>query len=79
MTENSMSTTSKIDIDVETTVWRKSSYSNGAGGMCVEVAVAAGGILVRDSKDPAGPVLAFTGGEWDAFLAGVRDGEFDQI
>ncbi len=47
--------------------------------MCVEVAVAAGGILVRDSKDPAGPVLAFTGGEWDAFLAGVRDGEFDQI
>ncbi|MCK9876998.1 DUF397 domain-containing protein [Frankia sp. Ag45/Mut15] len=58
--------------------WRRSSYSNGAGGMCVEVAPLGEGVAVRDSKDPLGPVLAFTAGEWDAFLAGARDGEFDR-
>ncbi|CAO5227744.1 DUF397 domain-containing protein [Frankia sp. AgKG'84/4] len=58
--------------------WRRSSYSNGAGGMCVEVAPLGAGIAVRDSKNPTGPVLAFTAGEWDAFLAGARDGEFDR-
>lgn len=34
-------------------------------------------VLVRDSKDRTGPVLAFTRDEWRAFLGGVRDGEFD--
>ena len=33
--------------------------------------------LMRDSKDPDGPVLAFTAAEWEAFVAGVKDGEFD--
>jgi len=32
---------------------------------------------VRDSKDPAGPVLIFPRTEWAAFTAGVRSGEFD--
>lgn len=35
-------------------------------------------IHVRDSKDRDGPVLVFTGKEWDAFLAGVKAGEFDR-
>ncbi len=65
-------------MDTTAVVWRKSSYSNGAGGMCVEIADVDGGVLVRDSKNPSGPVLAFTDGEWDAFLAGARDGEFDR-
>lgn len=58
-------------------VWRKASYSNGNGGACVEVADL-GGVqrAVRDSKDPAGPVLTFPPGEWTAFTAGVRAGEF---
>lgn len=34
-------------------------------------------ILVRDSKDREGPVLRFNRDEWTAFLAGVRDGQFD--
>lgn len=44
----------------------------------IQEAAAAGEPLrfLRDSKDPEGPVLAFTPGEWDAFLAGVRNGEF---
>ena len=59
------------------TNWRKSSRSGG-GDNCVEVASAADGAVgVRDSKNPAGPVLEFTPDEWRAFTGGVRDGEFD--
>jgi Domain of unknown function (DUF397) len=58
-----------------TLAWRKSTWS--ADGDCVEVAFNAGSVFVRDSKDPAGPVLSFTSSEWAAFLAGARDGEFD--
>lgn len=58
-------------------VWRKSSYSNGSGGDCVEVATLPRGIGIRDSKDPSGPALTFSVAEWEAFTAGVRGGEFD--
>ncbi|MDQ3886318.1 MAG: DUF397 domain-containing protein [Actinomycetota bacterium] len=47
--------------------WRTSSYS-GSGGDCVEVAPAPDGVLVRDSKDSAGPALAVTTAQWQAFL-----------
>lgn len=58
--------------------WRKSSYSGGNGGACVEVAdLPGGGRVVRDSKDRTGAVLSFTAAEWSAFTAAVRDGEFD--
>jgi hypothetical protein len=58
-------------------VWHKSSFSSPDGN-CVEVAeLANGGRAVRDSKDPSGPALRFTAGEWGAFVAGVRGGEFD--
>jgi hypothetical protein len=47
-------------------------------GACVEVAFpASGGAVVRDSKDPQGPVLTFTTREWTAFLGGVHAGEFE--
>ncbi|MFF5990066.1 DUF397 domain-containing protein [Prauserella flavalba] len=35
-------------------------------------------VALRQSSDPGGVVLVFTPSEWDAFLAGVRDGEFDR-
>ncbi|GLX93936.1 DUF397 domain-containing protein [Herbidospora sp. NBRC 101105] len=54
---------------------RKSSFS-GPVGECVEVEVVSV-IKVRDTKDPQGPALSFTPGEWRAFCAGVRGGEFD--
>ncbi|MGH3569334.1 MAG: DUF397 domain-containing protein [Pseudonocardia sp.] len=58
-------------------VWRKSTFSNNTGA-CVEVAdLPGGGRGVRDSKNPTGPALMFTAAEWVAFVAGVRDGEFD--
>jgi hypothetical protein len=55
--------------------WRKSSLS-GVNG-CVEVAFFDGMVAVRDSRDTGGPVLLFTGAEWEAFVGGVRKGEFD--
>lgn len=60
----------------DTYKWRLSSYT-GQGNSCVEVAVLPHGIAVRDSKDRDGPVLAFSADAWRAFIAGVRDGEFD--
>ncbi|MEV0616131.1 DUF397 domain-containing protein [Nonomuraea sp. NPDC050404] len=57
--------------------FRKSSYSYGNSN-CVEVEPRPdGGVTVRDSKDPSGPVLEFTSQEWEAFLAGVKNDEFD--
>jgi len=57
--------------------WIKSSLSY-ANGNCVEVASLPGGeIGVRNSRDSDGPVLRFTSDRWNAFLGGVRNGEFD--
>ncbi len=62
-------------MDVSRAEWRKSSYSSGNGGACVEVARnLPGAVAVRDSKDPAGPALAFTPDTWRAFTAGVKSG-----
>jgi hypothetical protein len=58
--------------------WRKSSYSGGNGGACVEVAVLPdGGRAVRDSKNPDQAKLSCTADEWLAFTAAVKAGEFD--
>ncbi|MFI6774149.1 DUF397 domain-containing protein [Nocardia sp. NPDC050412] len=58
--------------------WFKSSHSGG-GQDCIEVAHLDSGMVgVRDSRNPTGPALVFTPGEWDAFTAGVNDGEFDR-
>ncbi len=63
--------------DLSRAVWHKSRYSQ-SGGNCVEVArLEDGSCAVRDSKHPHGPALVFTPAEWQAFTAGVRDGEFD--
>lgn len=59
-------------------VWRKSSFSS-YNANCVEVSgLSSEAIRVRDSKNPRGGVLHFTPGEWDAFIGGVRNGEFDR-
>ena len=49
--------------------WFKSSHSGSAGGECVEVAACPGTVHVRDSKNPAGPTLAFGPAAWSAFAA----------
>ncbi|MEV6322726.1 DUF397 domain-containing protein [Nocardia sp. NPDC051787] len=65
-----------MNVELSAAQWFKSSHSGG-GQECVEVAWLDGGMVgVRDSKNPTGPALMFTPGEWDAFAAGVADGEF---
>jgi hypothetical protein len=58
--------------------WRKSTFSGGEGGDCVEVADAPdGGRYLRDTKDRRRPAHYFTAAEWTAFVLGVKNGEFD--
>lgn len=67
----------KMHITTSPLAWRISRYCNGSSS-CVEFAeMADGNVALRDSKVEDGPVLVFTPEEWDAFTAGVRDGEFD--
>ncbi|WP_034089047.1 DUF397 domain-containing protein [Streptacidiphilus albus] len=63
--------------DLASAAWRKSSYSNGDGGDCVETAPGFinGAVPVRDSKDPAGPALVFPAAAWTAFVDAVKSGE----
>lgn len=51
--------------------WRKSSFSGGNGGQCVEVA-AAGAVLVRDTTDRGGAVLSIPATAWKAFAASLK-------
>lgn len=60
---------------MEPTPFKKSSFSGGNG--CVEVSISNDGVRVRDTKNRSGAMLSFNAEEWSAFLAGVRNGEFD--
>jgi hypothetical protein len=62
-------------VDFSKAPWRKSTRSAANG--CVEVAFVDGQVGVRDSKDRQGNVLIFAAREWEAFLVGVREGEFE--
>lgn len=54
--------------------WRSSSFCES--GACVQVALADHHVAVRDSKDPDGPILWFTAGEWKNFLEALRANDF---
>jgi hypothetical protein len=69
--------TKGLRVDLGRAEWRKSSRSGPFTDNCVEVAFVDDAIAVRDSKNPTGPVLIFTASEWDAFVDGAKDGEFD--
>lgn len=59
--------------DLTSAAWRKSTYSDGGGGDCLELADNVPGIVpVRDSKNPTGPVLFFHPAVWSAFIVGIR-------
>jgi hypothetical protein len=61
--------------DLTAAAWRTSTLCDLNG--CVEVAILGDRVAVRDAKDRNGPVLVFTAREWEAFVGGVRGGEFD--
>ncbi|WP_329250531.1 DUF397 domain-containing protein [Streptomyces sp. NBC_01478] len=56
-------------------VWFTSSYSNGAGGECVECALTDEYALVRDTKDATGPVVTVQSGAWCSFVQALRHSE----
>ena len=63
--------------DLTNARWHKSTRSGGEGN-CVEVAGNLDGIVaVRDTKNRNSGTLIFTDAEWNAFVGGVKDGEFD--
>lgn len=65
--------------DLSVAAWRKSSFSNGTGA-CVEVApLDDGRIAVRNSNHPEAGVVFFTPAEMDAYIKGVKAGEFDDL
>jgi hypothetical protein len=55
-----------------TLIWRKSKASGGSGE-CVEIACGRQSVLVRDSRDPSDAVLAFSLGQWSAFVRRIRN------
>jgi hypothetical protein len=57
----------------ETPVWMKSSRCDS--GECIEVAAVDGGIMIRDSQHPSGPILRVSRADWDAFTEGIINGE----
>jgi hypothetical protein len=65
-----------MNSDVSGAIWITSRSCNNSA--CVQVAHLPGGLVaLRDSKDTSKPAHVFDGSEWEAFLAGVRNGEFD--
>jgi Domain of unknown function (DUF397) len=68
-----------LNVDLGGATWRTSSHSGGNGGQCVEVAIMTDNLsesgalcVIRDSKDPISPVLAFRPGQWRRFTAEVK-------
>jgi hypothetical protein len=57
---------------VDNAMWRKSSYSGGNGGSCVEVGTAARAVLVRDTTNRDGGTLSVPADAWQAFTAGLK-------
>ncbi|TLQ42813.1 DUF397 domain-containing protein [Streptomyces marianii] len=65
--------------ELSSVTWIKSSHSNATGN-CVELAALPDGrVAVRNSRDPQGPALVYTRDEVEAFVAGARGGEFDDV
>jgi hypothetical protein len=65
--------------DLTGAAWRKSTYSGGQGGDCVEVADGLPVVPVRDSKDPEGPALIFPAAAWTAFITDLKADRFPTV
>jgi hypothetical protein len=66
--------------DLAGVVWHISTRSGNTGGNCVEAGPlpdGSGRVAVRHSRQPDVAVILYTRTEWEAFVGGVKDGEFD--
>ena len=57
--------------------WRMASRCDG--GQCVEVGILGDSVLIRNSADQDDERLALSRDEWQEFVAGVKDGDFDGL
>lgn len=69
----------KTELQTQDRTFKKSSYSVGSpsGMRCVGVSLSEKNIMVKNVSKPDSAILAFTADEWRAFVAGVKNGEFD--
>jgi hypothetical protein len=69
----------KFSFPVEDSDFKLSSYTHPGGiiNRCVKVAIKPKGVALRDSKDKTNTTLFFNHEEWDAFLKGAKEGQFD--
>lgn len=64
--------------DLPENLWKKSSYSgDNGGGNCLEWQITDGKVALRDSKNPQQGAFEFSFAEWNAFVEGAKDGQFD--
>jgi predicted secreted Zn-dependent protease len=57
--------------------WRTAHSCDG--GACVQVAADRDIILIRNSRQPGGPLLEYTTQEWHEFVSGIKKGDFDDL
>lgn len=62
---------------VDESIWRAGKRCDG--GACVEIGIQGGSVLIRSSADPDGPYVTLSRNEWQVFLAGAKDGDFDSL
>ena len=70
-------TTKGFKLELDDAQWFRSTRGGPDSDSYVEVAFVGEAIAVRDSRNADGPALIFTAAEWDAFVGGAKDGEFD--
>ncbi|GIF49262.1 uncharacterized protein DUF397 [Asanoa ferruginea] len=66
-----------VKLDRDALAWRVATRS--AGGNCVQVAPAADMIAIRHSRRPDAEMIVYTRAEFQAFIDGAKDGEFDDL
>lgn len=59
-------------VDWSAVPFRKSSFSTNGGEACVEVGARQSAVGIRDSKNPAGGVLALPATAWTSFTDRVK-------
>lgn len=64
------------ELDLSNAEWLRAEESEGEDE-AIEIAFVGEYIAMRNSAEPDGTVLVFTEAEWDAFVLGAKDGEFD--
>lgn len=69
--------TPPIQLGDDALAWRVANACQG--GSCVRVARTGAAILIGDTKNPGGDVLTYTVSEWQDFVAGVKQGDFDDF